>query len=93
MTVRKEKTLRAARLPLIFAVAAILVGCSEIKSTITPSWGPGQTAGSAQSPRVQDCAIVGISSPTKYACNGKVYTSFQLALLRAQEEKKYSAGH
>lgn len=29
--------------------------------------------------RVQDCAIVAISTPTRYACpDGKVYTSFQL---------------
>jgi hypothetical protein len=29
--------------------------------------------------RVQDCAIVAISTPTRYACpDGKVYTTFQL---------------
>jgi hypothetical protein len=29
--------------------------------------------------RVQDCAIVAISSPSRYACpDGKTYTSFQL---------------
>ena len=29
--------------------------------------------------RVQDCAIVAISTPTRYACpDGKVYTSFEL---------------
>lgn len=29
--------------------------------------------------RVQDCSIVAISSPSRYACaDGKVYTSFQL---------------
>jgi hypothetical protein len=29
--------------------------------------------------RVQDCAIVAISTPSRYACpDGKVYTSFQL---------------
>ena len=26
----------------------------------------------------RDCAIVTISSPTRYACDGKVYTSFDL---------------
>jgi hypothetical protein len=35
--------------------------------------------------RVQDCAIVAISSPTRYACpDGKVYTSFELARARQQ---------
>jgi len=33
-------------------------------------------------PRVADCAIAGIGSPTKYACGGKIYTSFQLADIR-----------
>jgi hypothetical protein len=55
----------------------------------------GQTTGmrlpkkeeEAQAPswvRVQDCAIVAISSPSRYACpDGKVYTSFQLYRARA----------
>ena len=34
--------------------------------------------------RVQDCAIVAISSPSRYACpDGKVYTTFQLYRSRA----------
>lgn len=33
--------------------------------------------------RVQDCAIVAISSPSRYACpDGKVYTSFELSRAR-----------
>ena len=33
--------------------------------------------------RVQDCTIVAISSPSRYACpDGKVYTSFELARAR-----------
>jgi hypothetical protein len=35
--------------------------------------------------RVQDCAIVAISSPSRYHCpDGKVYTSFELARARQQ---------
>lgn len=34
--------------------------------------------------RVQDCAIVAISTPTRFACpDGKVYTTFELARARA----------
>ena len=44
------------------------------------------------SPRIEDCAIVSISSPSRYACNGKVYTTFQLAKMRMAEEKKYASG-
>lgn len=36
--------------------------------------------------RVQDCAIVAISSPSRFACDGKVYTSFQLYRARQQAE-------
>ena len=64
-----------------------------MQSMVTPAWTRGQTAGTKQIPHVQDCAIVAISSPTKYACNGKVYTSFQLAKLRLDEEKKYASGN
>jgi outer membrane protein OmpA-like peptidoglycan-associated protein len=36
--------------------------------------------------RVQDCAIVAISSPTRYACpDGKVYTTFELSRARTGE--------
>jgi outer membrane protein OmpA-like peptidoglycan-associated protein len=36
--------------------------------------------------RVQDCAIVAVSSPTRYACpDGKVYTTFELSRARTGE--------
>ncbi len=53
-----------------------------------PASTPSQTAGTQPAPRVENCAIVSISSPTRYACNGKVYTSFQLAKWRMGEEKR-----
>jgi hypothetical protein len=90
---RRTKRLCSWRLMLVSAaMIASTAGCASIQSTITPAWTPSQTAGTKQVPRVEDCAIVGISSPTKYACNGKVYTSFQLAKLRMDEEKKYASG-
>jgi hypothetical protein len=56
-----------------FALFALgLAGCSVLPEK---GWGippPGAP------PLVQDCGIVTISSPTRYACNGKVYTSFDL---------------
>jgi hypothetical protein len=42
-------------------------------------------------PMVQDCGIVSSSSPTKYACNGKVYTSFELLKLRQAWEKSHGS--
>jgi hypothetical protein len=85
-------TVQSLRLVFISAVMITAAGCAEVQSTISPAWTPTQTAGTASAPRVEDCAIVGISSPSKFACGGKVYTSFQLAKLRMAEEKKYAAG-
>jgi hypothetical protein len=38
-------------------------------------------------PLVQDCGVVAISTPARYACNGKTYTSFQLTKMRADYAK------
>jgi len=81
------------RLLLLGAMAAALAGCDTLRGTVTPAWTPGQTATGDSIPRVQDCAIVAISSPSRYACNGKIYTSFQLAKMRIAEEKKYASGN
>ena len=43
-------------------------------------------------PRVQDCGVLNIGTPSRFVCDGKVYTSFQLAKLREDEAKKYAAG-
>ncbi len=37
-------------------------------------------------PKVQNCAVVTISTPVKYACNGKVYTNYELQHLREKWE-------
>lgn len=65
------------------ALAMAVCGCSAM-----PSFGNGAAStqqASETPPRVQDCGIVSISSPTRYACNGKVYTSFELVKLRSGE--------
>lgn len=37
-------------------------------------------------PMVENCAVVTISTPAKYACNGKVYTAYELQHLREKWE-------
>ncbi len=61
----------------------------------TDSAAPPATSEAKQAPvpRVQECGVIAISSPSKYVCNGKVYTAVQLAKLRADEAKKYQSGH
>jgi uncharacterized protein YceK len=90
-----RRTQQSGSWRLILLSAAVIVagaGCATIQSTVSPAWTPTQAAGTTQIPRVEDCAIVGISTPTKYACGGKVYTSYQLAKLRMDEEKRYESG-
>ena len=76
---------RQRRVALASTVLAIgICGCSAM-----PSFGNGAAStqrASVSPPRVQDCGIVTIGSPTKYACNGKVYTSFELAKLRTSDK-------
>lgn len=76
------------RLALAGAFLA-LAGCAAAAPAADPSAKAAQQGAAAgPPPLVQNCAIVAISSPTKYACNGKVYTSFQLAKLRQDWKKK-----
>ena len=72
-----------------------LCGCAGL------AWQPSITQNNASTasqvviqrvPRVQDCAVIQTGTPSRFACNGKVYTSFQLAKLREDEAKKYAAG-
>ena len=69
------------RICALAGLALATGGCA----TVTPS--PRAVAGAENAratppPLVQNCAVVAISSPSRYACDGKVYTSFQLLKLR-----------
>jgi hypothetical protein len=74
------------------AMSVFGAGCADLSPStlVSPATG-AQTAESAR-PRVENCGLVGVSSPTKYACNGKVYTTFELAKMREDEAKKYASG-
>jgi|HubBroStandDraft_1064217.scaffolds.fasta_scaffold73574_1 hypothetical protein len=55
---------------------------------------PGSTGGGTASvPLVQNCGVIDAGTPSRFACNGKVYTSYQLAKLREDEAKKYRSGN
>lgn len=47
---------------------------------------PSSANRTAPPPRVENCAVVTISTPAKYACNGKVYTAYELQHLREKWE-------
>ena len=75
MKFRVTKTLGGACLALLVGG---LAGCASILPQ--NGWGPPPTTAP---PLVSQCGIVGISSPTRYACpDGKVYTSFALEKMR-----------
>jgi|SRR6516225_5953956 hypothetical protein len=86
--------LRLKPLALSFTALSLgLCGCSTTPSFST--WRRAETQASVSGERppfVQNCAIVTISSPTRYECNGKIYTSFELAKLRTDWEAKDQAG-
>ncbi len=89
---RRTKPVGSWRLLLVSAaMIASAAGCASMQSMM-PSSTPAQTAGTMPAPRIENCAIVSISSPSRFACNGKVYTTFQLAKMRMEEEKKYASG-
>lgn len=82
----KREKYHLRQLGLAAAMLA-LAGCSAMAPS-SPVTGTQQAAAAGPPPLVQNCGIVAISSPTRYVCNGKVYTSFQLAKLREDWEKK-----
>ena len=49
-----------------------LAGCAAQNPFV--SWGP--------EPRVEDCALIQQATPSRYVCDGKVYTAVQLADIR-----------
>lgn len=83
-----------AAIALAAGMTVVGAGCADVSSStvVTPATST-QSSASKDDPRVQDCGIIGISSPTKYVCGGKVYTSFQLAKIREEAKKKYESGN
>jgi len=70
------------------AIAALGAGCAEMAPAATPATGTTTQA----APHIWNCGLVSSGSPSKYVCDGKVYTTFQLAKIRLDEIKKYESG-
>ena len=88
MTNKANNILRLGLATVIVAAS----GCAEMQ--VHRSQGPSSpqvAAADMPPPMVQDCGIVGISSPSKFACNGKTYTSFDLLKLRLAWEKEHGS--
>ena len=65
-------------------IALALAGCSSNSGGNFPPPGAAMVNGqpTGPPPNVADCAVVSVGSPSKYECNGKTYTTFQLNRMR-----------
>jgi hypothetical protein len=75
-------------------IVLALAGCSSNSSGNFPPPGAAMTNGkpTGPPPKIADCALTNSGSPTKYVCNGKTYTTFQLNKMRMDYEKQQAAG-
>ncbi len=82
---------RSSLAALGITLALMVTGCAASTQSADPR-GSEVAAGAKPAPKVADCGIITISSPSKYVCNGKTYTSYQLTKLRTDQEKQYASG-
>jgi len=71
----------------------VLAGCAGTTSRYAVSQGSAGAKSQAVAkpiPRVQDCGVLQTGTPSRFVCNGTVYTSFQLAKSREEEARKYA---
>jgi hypothetical protein len=67
---------------LVAAVSLVLFsGCAAVNNPVLSS-GPH--------PRVEDCAMVQQATPTRYVCDGRIYTSVQLDEISKGEQVQLS---
>jgi hypothetical protein len=76
------------------AAALLLAGSVCAQAGASTNSGPARsknsTAGTTSDPppNVQDCTNITVSTPTLYACNGKVYSAYKLTQLREARARK-----
>ncbi len=73
----RNSKVRAAVKTAAFIAMAISISACAI--TGNP---PFMSNMSAPTPRVEDCALIQQATPSRYVCNGKVYTAVQLTDVR-----------
>jgi hypothetical protein len=69
---------------IVGVLAVVGGGCST--SASAPPASPVTVSGKQLTPPpdVHECALISSGSPSKYVCNGKTYTTFDLVKLRNQ---------
>jgi hypothetical protein len=85
------KVVSRSRLANLATAALVTLACGCGAMNFTPT-GTASHAAATPPLRVQDCGVVSTGTPNRFVCNGKVYTSYQLAKLREDRAlKKLSA--
>ena len=90
-----EKIKQLLASAVVASALMVLTGCSGVASESPVTQGPGANTSQVAAkpiPRVQDCGVLNTGTPSRFVCDGKVYTSFQLARLREDAAKKYASG-
>ena len=84
--------MKIVRRNILLAIACLAAsGCAA--SSSSPNAAPSNPKVVVQlAPEIAKCGVLQAGTPSRFVCNGKVYTSYQLARLRENEAKKYVAG-
>jgi hypothetical protein len=70
----------------------VMAGCASTSRSSDAKTAAAPKAAATPVPYVENCVETNVGSPSKFVCNGKSYTSFQLAKIREDEAKKYASG-
>lgn len=83
---------RGMKFAMLALCVALVGGCATAQD---PPAGATATkmAHENTTPRAENCAIVTVGTPVKFACGGKVYSSWDLQHLREKEEQQASANN
>ena len=74
--------MRNSRVRSAVKTAALIATAISISACAMTGDPPFMSNLSAPSPRVEDCALIQQATPSRYVCNGKVYTAVQLTDIR-----------
>jgi hypothetical protein len=77
---------------MMFAMAGCATMTEPASGTSAPQTAAAPKAAATPVPYVENCVEISVGSPSKFVCDGKTYTSFQLAKIREDEARKYASG-
>jgi hypothetical protein len=82
MELEGRQRMRNSRVRSAVKTAAFIAMAISISACAITGNPPFMSNLAAPSPRVEDCALIQQATPSRYVCNGKVYTAIQLTDVR-----------